>query len=129
MRQKPNLEGTFQKAGIGVAAACVGVFLMCCILGLLVLQELVPIRAAPAAAVCLGGVCVFTACYFTAREIPQSRLPVSLGMALTFSLLCLVVKTALFSGWEMHIGWPAAVPFLASAAAGLLASRKRKRRR
>lgn len=129
MRQTSNLEGVLQKAGIGVAAACAGSFLVCCILSLLTLQELLPVRAAPVAAVCLGGVCVFAASYVTVRGIPQSRLPVSLGMALVFSLLCLAVKAALFSRWEMHIGWPAAVPFLAAAAAGVLASRKKKRRR
>lgn len=129
MRQKSNLESIFKKAGIGVAAACAASFLMCCILGLLVLRELLPVHAAPAAAVCLAGLCIFTACYVAVRAVPQSRLPVALGMALVFSLLCLAVKAAAFPGYEIHMGWPAAVPFLAAAAAGFLASRKKKCRR
>ena len=129
MRQSQNLSSMLRRAGIGVAAACGGSFLLCCILSLLVLQELLPVGAAPVAAILSAGLCVFLACYFTARTVPQSRLPVSLGMALVFALLCLAVKAAAFPGWDTHFGWSAAVPFLAAAAAGLMASRKKKRRR
>lgn len=129
MKQKTAINGVVKRAGIGVAAACGAAFLVCCILGLLVLRELLSVTAAPTAAIVGTGACVFASCYIVTRGIPQSKLPVAVGMALAFSLICLAIKAAAFPQWELAVRWPAAVPLLASAAAGLAASRKKRRRR
>lgn len=51
MKQKTAINGVIKRAGIGVAAACGAAFLVCCILGLLVLRELLSVTAAPTAAI------------------------------------------------------------------------------
>lgn len=129
MKQKTCIPEVVKKAGLGVAAALGVTFIICCVLGALVLQELLPMAAAPAAAVIGAGLCVFMSSYIVASGIPQSKLPVAVAMALAFSLICLAVKAAGYPQWELTLHWPAAVPVLASVAAGLLASRKKRRRR
>lgn len=129
MKQKTGIPEVVKKAGLGVAAAFGATFIVCCLLAVLVLQELLPMAAAPVAAVIGAGLCVFVSSYFVARGIPQSKLPVAVAMALAFSLICLAVKAAGFPQWELTLHWTAAVPVLASVAAGLLASRKKRRRR
>ncbi len=129
MKQSNPQHDFLKRAGLGVAAAWVASALLCGLLGLLVSKEVLPLHAAPVIAVILAGAALFTACYLVARTASKSRLPIAMAMALVFSLVSMAIRAAAIPTQPMTLGWTTAVPFLAAAAAGLLSSKKKTRRR
>lgn len=109
-------------------AAAAGCLLLCMAMGALVSAEI--LRSQGARWLCLAGETgiLTTACWTAANRTARSKLPVSLAVAAVFLLLCLVVKAAVFSAEEIQADWRILVPVLAAVAAGLLASRRKKRR-
>lgn len=72
---------------------------------------------------------LFLMCWLTANQAGQSRLPVSFAVAAVYWLLCLICKALAFSTGTIAADWRMALPLAASVGAGLLASRKKTRRR
>ena len=118
-----------KRIGLGALGAIGAAALICGLLAMLVSGELLPLTAGVTAAPVCFGLCLFGACFLTARSVPQSRLPVSLAVAALAVLLCLFGKAICFPSDPLLWDWRFAIPWAASAAAGLLASRKKTRRR
>ena len=114
---------------LAAAATAAAGFILCCLVGLLVSKEVLPVDGGRGAVVALVNGVLLLACFLTARQSPQSRLPVSMAVAAVFWVICLLIKAVAFSAWELSPGWTMALPPVAAAAAGLLASRRKTRRR
>ena len=72
---------------------------------------------------------LFLMCWLTANRAGQSRLPVSFAVAVVYWLLCLICKALVFSTETIAVDWRMALPAAMAVGAGLLASRKKTRRR
>ena len=118
-----------KRVGIGAAAAVGAAAVLCGLVGALISAEVLPISAGVTAAPVMLGLCLFGACYLVARSVPQSRLPVSLAVAVTATLLCLFAKALFFPSGTVAWDWRFLLPLAAALGAGVLSSRKKTRRR
>lgn len=124
-----KLKNVLKRAGAGVGCMVILNFAVSCILGVLIWKEVVPLSLASALSGIMGAVIVFFVCMLTLKNIPQSKLPVALGMSLAYTVLALFLGNAAVSSDPTQITWFASMPFAAAAMAGVLGSRKKGRRR
>ena len=114
---------------IAVVSTCIGTFASCCLLAVLVLNEVVPSEVGSTFAVVLMGLWIFFSCSLQIGKIPQRKLVLALVIAALLIGLGLLIKTAAFPACKFNIDWKLSVPIVAAVLAGLFASRKKKRRR
>ncbi len=117
-----------KKGSLGVCIAIIGAAILCAAVAVLIRQEMIPLSSAKTAAAVICALTVFLTEWIVVKTIPQSRLPVAMAMGAGYVCVLVLLKLALFPNAAPINGWSFAVPLIASAAAGILGSKKKKRR-
>lgn len=118
-----------KRASLGVALAAACSFAAACLLGMLIINEILPLSSSGIAAGAAVFLSVLLTCYFTVRRIPQSKLPVALAMAVAYIVVSLFFGGVLFPASELQITWTIFLPVFAALIAGIWGSTQKKRRR
>ncbi len=118
-----------KRGAVGVGAAVLSAAVLCAAVAILIQHEMLPEGAIETAAMIIGGLTVFVSDWIVVKQIPQSRLPAAMAMGAGYVIILFLFKLALFPAAAPINRWSIVIPFIASAIAGILGSRKQKRRR
>lgn len=118
-----------KKGAMGVGAAVISAAVLCAAVAILIQHEMLPEGAIKTAAMIIGGLTVFVSDWIVVKQIPQSRLPAAIAMGAGYVIILFLFKLALFPDAAPVNGWSFTIPLVASAIAGIIGSRKQKRRR
>jgi len=113
---------------VGMAVLAVGIFALCCLLALLVMNEVIPPELAEGAARALLWGAVFGVCWFVAKAAPKRKLPAAGATAALAVLAGLLVKATAFPGeplWAQGV----VLTLAAGISAGFLAGCQKTKRR
>lgn len=118
-----------KKGAAGVGLAILSAAVLCSAVAVLIQHEMIPETAMQTTAMMIGAITVFLSDWIVVKKIPQSRLPVAIGMGAGYVILLSLLKLAIFPHAAFGRVWLFAVPIIASAFAGIIGSKKQKRRR
>lgn len=111
-----------------LAIIILGTAVFCGLIGMMISNLIVPSQLGGVAAQGLTEGLVLLCCYVMARKLQQSRLVASMIVSAVFMLLRVIAGLVLFPKGEVNL-LGCAVTLVAGAAAGLLSSMKKQRRR
>lgn len=106
----------------------VGILLFCGLIGILTSQQILPEEMSSTICLILTEMTILLCCYIAVRVLPKKRLPAGVMLAATVAGLRLMIGTISFSEEELNI-WGCILTLGIGAAAGIMASAKKQRRK
>ena len=114
---------------VTAAGVAISGLLLCMSLSAVVSHEILSMDMAKKIAIVLITVLLIFGCTLPAAKIPKSKLPICVGTAAIFFLICLIGKLILFPERTIVISWHMLFPFCAAIVAGVLSSKRKVYRR
>ena len=118
-----------QAVGIGGAAAMAVTLALCMIAAALIAGGLIPLDAAGGIAIAICLCASWGGALLGAKRAGEKKLPAAMAAAGVYLLLMLTVKGLAFRGAFTHAAYLIPAAALGGALAGLMAARKKRRRR
>lgn len=130
MNTKSKTTGTIVRRILifGLASILMSI-LMCMLAGCFILNGFLRHDVIPAAAIVISFLSVFMSAYVCVKLEGQKCVPIAVAVAAVYTIICLLLKGLFFREDWGQTAYLIPASFAASAAAGVLGAKKKKRKR